>query len=153
MPEENFILSKDFIDFDIFAVPEENAKDFEPSTEQQLSTLAVFPESDNQNELTELLHNILRAAKLDIDKEVHSLPITPQADFSFIQMQSKAAFEKALLFGVTPSKLGIHLDLKPYQPLPFQGCIFLLADKLSDIQKDNTKKKALWACLQEIYRI
>jgi DNA polymerase III psi subunit len=151
MPEENFILSKDFIDFEIFAISDGLADDFEHKNAQALSTLVVFNEAEKKDDLLELLHNILSAAKLSVDKQVHTLSVTRNNAYSFIQMQSKAGFEKALLFGVTPADLGIHLDLHLYQPLPFQGCNFVLADKLADIQQDTNKKKALWSCLKDIY--
>lgn len=151
MPEENFILSKDFIDFEIFALPDENISDFELKNPQELNTLVAIPEAEKQAQLIELLTNILKAAKLNVDQQVHTLALTSDQGFSFIQIQSKIGFEKALLFGIKPTELGINLELQPYQPIPFQGCIFLLVDKLSDIQQDTNKKKALWNALQDIY--
>jgi len=151
MQKENNILSGNFLDFDIFAVSDQNLSLKGLDQSNQFNSLVVYtPEAENETE-QKFLSNILGAVKLDMSKDVFLLKTTAKQGFSFSRLKTVASFEKILLFGLEAKHLGIHLDLKPYQPMQFQSHTFLTAHPLAEIQADVNKKRALWTCLQEIY--
>lgn len=151
MVKKNDILSAGFLDFQIFAHPEPKNEEFTLDQSQQFSTLVVYQVESDSEALEKFLSNILTAAKLDMSKDVLLYKSTVKNEFSFIRTKTKSNIEQVIIFGIHPKKLGINLDMKLYTPIDFQDCTFLLANSLSDIKNDQTKKKLLWTCLQEIY--
>ncbi len=151
MDSKNDISLDNFLDFQIFAPNDQNNESFDSDHSKEKTTLVIYEPVNEHKELETFLTNILKAAKLDISKDVNLLKTTAESGFSFIRLKTKTSIGKVLIFGIPPKKLGINLDLKLYTSLEFQGCIFLLADSLATIQSKVDKKRALWTCLQQIY--
>lgn len=151
MPLENDILSTGFLDFQLFLANDQIPEVISNNQSKIFNSLVVF-ESETEDEVLEnLLTKILTAVNLEIKKDVCLLSLTAENAFSFVRIKTKSNIEKVILFGVPPIKLGINLDLKLYQPILFQDCLFLLAHSLQVINADKSKKLQLWNCLQEIY--
>ena len=95
-----------------------------------------------------LLANILRSVG-------HSLE-----DIDLLETEEHQDFKRAfkgktahyfLSFGVPLHKIGIEIPLLPYQVRAIDGLNFMLADKLSDLHEDKTKKKVLWHGLRAMF--
>jgi hypothetical protein len=151
MLSENDISLSGFLGFKIFATSDQEFKEIASDQSKEFTSLVVYEPTADIEVLEIFLSNILTAAKLDLSKDVCLLKITAETGFSYIKFKTKVPIEKVILFGISPIKLGINLDLKLYTPMVFQNCIFLLADHLAIIQADVNKKRELWACLQKIY--
>ena len=151
MIKENDILSAEFLNFEIFASPELDFSFLEQLQQGQFNTFITCEDNPENKELKSFLENILKAVNLDLNKDVMLLNITDKHNLSFIRLQTKAQFSKAIFFGTDPKSLGINLVLKPYQPVLFDNCHYLLADSLENIQNNVNTKKNLWTCLKEMY--
>lgn len=149
--KENNILNRNFLDFEIFAVSDQSPGSKSINQSNQFTSLIVYPPEAEKEELKKFLSSILEAVKLDMSKDVFLLKTTAKQALSFSRLMTIAPFEKIILFGLESKHIGVHLDLKLYQPMSFQRYTFLAADDLAAIQADVNKKRALWTCLQEIY--
>lgn len=61
-------------------------------------------------------------------------------------------FEKLLVFGAQPKEIGLHLNIIPYQLVPFQKRTLLFCHSLEVISEDSNKKKQLWEKLQIMFK-
>jgi len=60
--------------------------------------------------------------------------------------------KKLILFGVKPFEIGIkEVDIPTYEIKDFQNTPILYVDKLTTIQSDLAKKKALWTNLKQLF--
>ena len=151
MKKENDISYNDFLDFEVFALPDNKSEFFNLNNAQHASIMVVYINDKNNPDLELLLKNILEAAKLDFEKDIVSLKTTAQEKFSFSQMKEKLSVKDLFFFGVQPSNFGLNYSLKLYQPLKVKGLRILLVNSLEEINADVNKKKALWSCLKEMY--
>jgi hypothetical protein len=151
MKKENDISFFDFLDFEVFALPEKKTEFSNKNNKPAANILIIFYNEKNDPELEVLLKNILSAAKLDFDKDIVLLKTTPQARFSFSEIQKKMPLKDLLFFGINPSNFGLNYSIKPYQPLTINKLRILSLDSLEEVNTDVNKKKALWSCLKEMY--
>ncbi len=151
MKKENDISYIDFLDFEVFALPDEKPELFNEKNSANKSILVVYSNEKNDPQLEVLLKNILAAAELDFEKDIIFLKSTTQGKFSFNEIQEKLSVKDILFFGITPSNFGLHYEFEAFQPLVLKQVRILLVDSLEDISSNVNKKKALWSCLKEMY--
>ena len=151
MKRENDISYNDFLDFEVFALPEKKRELFNSNKAPHARILIVYFNKKNNPDLDILLKNILEAAKLDFEKDIISLKTTVQEKFSFSQIKEKLSIKDLLFFGIKPSNFGLNYSIEPYQPIQINDLRILLVNSLEEINADVNKKKALWSCLKEMY--
>lgn len=151
MKKENNIPYFDFLDFEVFAVPDKNSALLNTKNIAQKEILVFYFNKQNDTELEALLKNIMSAANLDFDKDVALLKITSHQKYSSSDLLEKLSAKDLLFFGINPTNLGINYGINLYQPLTVQNRRFLQIDSLEEIKNDVNKKKALWSCLKEMY--
>lgn len=149
-----------FLDYQIFQIPDLE-KFFEnlSGSNEQAVLVAFFDEK--QEPLTDFLKKIITAVKLDLAKDCLVCAINsdtlsqnvPKASAipRFSSLKSIGKIEKALIFGVHPEALGLHISPPQYQAFFFNNCTFLFADKLSVLEKSPEKKKRLWDGLRDLF--
>jgi DNA polymerase III psi subunit len=151
MKKENNVSYSDFLDFEVFAVPDKNSALLNTKNLAQKEILVLYFNEKNDDELELLLKNILSAANLDFENNIAFLKTTSQQKYSSSDLLAKLSVKDLLFFGINPSKLGINYSINPYQPLTVKNRRFLQVDSLEEIKNDVNKKKALWSCLKEMY--
>jgi len=116
---------------------------------RQLMVMALSEPTAAANR--DFLAKVLAAANLDLAQDAllaeiltHE-PITIAPDLTIQQPK------QVLVFGLSPSQLGLSFEVQPYQPLQFYGSTWLFADKLSVLEPDKQKKGQLWAALKQIF--
>ncbi len=70
MKKENDISFFELLDFEVFALPEENSAFLDKNVKLHATILIIYYNENNDPELEVLLKNILSAAKLDFDKDI-----------------------------------------------------------------------------------
>lgn len=101
--------------------------------------------------LREFLTKILQAVKTNLSEDVWVLDVTQEGMPHWAELSKTVRCQKAIIFGIAPAQLGLHLRLPIYECTEFRGCNILLADSLEAINADNGKKKYLWRELQTMF--
>ncbi|MBL7779679.1 MAG: hypothetical protein JNM22_00590 [Saprospiraceae bacterium] len=113
--------------------------------------LALEEASGNSN--TDFLKKVLSAAQLDLERDT-LFAIIPEG--MPIDMAASLRIKPAthvLVFGISPTQLGLHVEARPFQPFSFYGTTWLFADALSALEPDKTKKGLLWTALKSMFLI
>jgi hypothetical protein len=144
-------LKNSFLDYQIFPTPELSEFSAQLAGANAGQVLVGF--FDEQSvEREDYLKKIMSAAKLNLLEDCLILRGSHETKFpSFIDMQHAHSVQKAIIFGIKPSDLGLNLEIPPYQPIVFNKCVFLFVDKISVIEPSKERRAALWACLQKIF--
>lgn len=138
-----------FFDYTIYNISESNQKEILPDSSSHNLVLANSATTAD----LELLQKIMQAVGKDLKKEVLLLNIdTTEANPLFNQLMAKYENNRTLLiFGFLPPQLGLHLQVKPYQTINWQGWTILFAHSLTQITENTHYKKLLWVQLQQLF--
>lgn len=97
------------------------------------------------------LERILAAADMDLYKDTLSALIQPK-EYTGLSAFLKTKQPRAVLvFGATPTNLGVQAAFSFYQPTSFYGTTFLWADSLAVLEGNNVLKRRLWVALQTMF--
>ncbi len=118
--------------------------------------ILVLVEEKTQPELqatdATLLDNILKATGHSIDEvDILNIATLPKANAQAVVAAKSTHY--FIAFGVPLIKLQIDLLFQPYAPRQVEGIWFLLADPLSVIDADKSKKKQLWGALKQMFAV
>ena len=139
--------SKDFLNFTVY-----------PSLEKVVDLAAITPTTKEvvivtqeveENEI-QLLTKIMQA----VNKSVETDTCWLQADgiHSYQAISSQIEFEILLVFGILPKDMGLHLQIRPYQIVQFQGKKMLFVHGLDEVAQNVNYKKQLWGQLQLLFK-
>lgn len=96
----------------------------------------------------DLLNNLLAACKLTLNDialvNFHGQPTSVQ------NAADELNISKVILFGIKPEP---GLTKKKYEIVNFNNRTFLMADELKELHGDVEKKKKLWQCLRQLFKI
>jgi hypothetical protein len=144
-------LKNSFLNYKIFPILElsEFSAQLEGANARQV-LIGFFDEQSSERE--DYLKKIMSAAKLNLLEDCLILRGSLETKFpNFVSMQDAHVIQKAVLFGIKPTDIGLNLDMPLYQPVVFNNCTFLFVDKISVIEPSKERRAALWACLQRIF--
>lgn len=148
---ENDILNLNFFDSKLFLFPESTELLKSTSGSNQKSLLVVYNKDSATEANLELLAKILSAVKYNLAEDVLSLPISKGKMSSFIGLTTKERFEHVLVFGCSPTQIGLNFQVQKYTAMICNDCCFLFVDDLADIAKRKELKASLWQCLQKLF--
>ncbi len=119
-------------------------------------TLIVFPTNENEAAMRTFLAKMLAAAQLDLEKDVCTLSMMPFENFSFSRLRHHFDIQTCLVFGIPSERLGIHMQIKPYELLEYNGLRLVFVDDLQAIfderqQGGKQMSGALWKVLQILF--
>ena len=101
------------------------------------------------------LTNILKACKLNLG-DMAIINVANQS-ITFTDLQEQLNCKVAILFNVAPRDINLPFSIPHFQVQPFNGCKYLLAPALSELNKGNEDatnlKRSLWECLKKIFEI
>lgn len=144
-------LLSDFLKFDVFpniSISEDLNFIYKNIAKK---TLIVINSNDKDN--LDFLTKILKAIQFDITQDVILLALDKGkvVRLTDINKNVNVLMENVLLFGVSPKMLSLQFNLPKYYDLKINDILFLGADTLSTITKNQAKKKQLWLALQKIF--
>ena len=142
-------MTPDFLDFKVIDIADPSEVLQKCSGNSERGVFIGYLEKDRA--LKPFLEKIFSAVHLDIQKEVLVLEKTPDLPVSFSRLSFPKPIQKALLFGIPPSEIGLQINSTPYQPISFLNTQFLFADDLEIIHKSQPLKKQLWEALQQMF--
>ncbi|MFN7117465.1 MAG: hypothetical protein ACK4TA_11745 [Saprospiraceae bacterium] len=120
------------------------------------NTLVIFQTSENEAELRIFLEKVFAAAQVDLVKDTCVLSVTPLENFSFSRLYQHFDLQTLIVFGIPPVRLGIHLQVKPYEILRYENCTYVFADDLQAIYEERQQggkrmSGELWKVLQTLF--
>lgn len=138
--------NKDFYNFEIYSYFVDSGWMKTPI--QQQTTVVVVQEANASN--LALLEKILGAVKQNLKEDC--LVIQQKEAVAFKHILQMVSVERLLVFGWTPIDLGLHLSIRPYQPVTFAGIQLLFSPNLAVIAANkNKEKQQLWTQLQILF--
>ncbi|MGH1339372.1 MAG: hypothetical protein ACRBFS_24850 [Aureispira sp.] len=143
----NSLPNKDFYNFQLYtALPQKEWINAVANTER--TTVIVLQKATAEN-LT-LLEKILGAVKQDLKNDC--LVIQEEETIAFKDLQQAIPVQRLLVFGWTPADLGLHLTIRPYQFVTFDGVELLFSPNLEAIAANvHKEKQQLWTPLQQLF--
>lgn len=134
----------------IFRVPQQSILDFaRGGFARQVWVLSAA--TAGQAEALDFLTKILAAARLNLGQDTLFVQVPDHAQISILPALKEKHGEFILVFGLSPSDIGLTADIPMYSPLPFYGSTFLFADALSRLEPDKALKSRLWQALQQMF--
>lgn len=99
-----------------------------------------------------LLSDILKATKIDINTvAINKIPTNHQINLGNFFDSSHT--KTCICFGLNAIDIGIHFELKVFQPLMLKSKKLLLSPKLDQLALNKSLKIELWKCLQTVFSI
>ena len=132
-----------------------NAIKFGQNKQQIILLYNSNPEQDEM--LIQFLGNIIKAVGYDLMEDTCFLKIPQKTTISFAQIQKEIPTKFFIVFGRTPSELGIHINSNLYQPFVNLDTTFLFADELQEIYEERQsggkqKSSHLWKALKSLFK-
>lgn len=143
--EYNILTANIFENIDIFT----NSREFfiYPTDKEVVLFSITTTEAEDS-----LLADILKATKLDINSlNISKVPKDYQINLG--NFFDSPVAKTCVCFGLKASDIGIHFDLKAFQPMVLKGKKLLLSPPLADLAQNKNLKIELWKCLQTIFSI
>jgi hypothetical protein len=138
--------SADFFDFEIY--PLSDLKDISKEVDGNKSVVVLLKDA-NQEEI-DLLGKIFKAVGKNL--ETDGCLLNSSSSPSYKEVTDVIDFKKLLVFGIAPKDIGLHLNVKIYELIPFQHRELLFSHSLKVIMSDLNKKKMLWGQLQLMFK-
>lgn len=133
----------------IFNAPERSVSELSAGQFARRVWVLALAEPDISN--TEFLTKVLAAAQLNLEKDTLFAEIPSYLPLHFSTDLKRKEPEQVLVFGLTPSQLGLKTEFPLYKPTGFYGVTWLFADALSVLEPDKNRKGQLWSALQQMF--
>lgn len=100
------------------------------------------------------------AEKETLDKMMMAIKYDPKADLVKVVLPAGinislsnvvGPYKDLIIFGVTPERLGLHIDYKMNEIIQFDRSRLLICDTIREVIAVPQKKQILWAKLQEMF--
>ncbi len=99
----------------------------------------------------EFLKKILLAAGLDFEQDTLYAEVQDAEPRAILPVLKINHPDSVLVFGLSPSQIGLNIQVPLYKPLVFCDTTFLFSEKLSAIEPDKTRKTNLWQALRQMF--
>ncbi len=111
---------------------------------------------ENQEALLDFLAKIVKAVNFELQQDTITINLSPTESISLAEFNSEFPYTKALIFGVSLQKLGLHFDASKYRPIKISDKQYLIADELDLIYQERQrgeKQKAglLWKAMKQLF--
>lgn len=144
--QKDYLPSADFFDFEVYQLADSKESESLRKTEKPV---VVFLKNAPAEDLA-LLSKIFQAVGKNMEQDACLVNSSPLPLYSSITANPQV--KKVLFFGVNPLEIGLQLQVKAYELLPFQGKQLLFSHNLGVIAQDLDKKKQLWGQLQAMFK-
>lgn len=100
----------------------------------------------------QFLLGILSACKLNM-ADVAILNLEKNEHIDYLQLMSELMAEKILLFGVTPTEIGLPLQFPNYQVQKYNNQVYVSSPALNALVDNKEEKTKLWNALKQVFNI
>lgn len=101
----------------------------------------------------DFLQKVLGAAQIDLKNDALLARFPKGVGGSLLQETNVKQAKRIIVFGHSPTLLGLHIQAPAYKVFEFSGVQWLFADELAAIEPDQNRKKMLWAALKEMFGV
>jgi hypothetical protein len=109
--------------------------------------LWIIVDKNLSNEDKELLGKITSALKADFNDDAHCLQVEEEQSISLNEYFGRKP-KLIISFGVSPSSLGLWVDLPKSGLLVLESYAFILSPTLEALSASNVAKKELWQSMK-----
>lgn len=113
-----------------------------------LETSAVFLKDEQLAYLT----RILQACKLTLE-DVALLNLQGRNQFSYQLIQEQYPSSTCIVFGLTPHLLELPVDFPSFQLQNIEGCTYLFAPALDQLEPSKNDREKLWQALRKHFQV
>lgn len=146
---EEIILLKEFLDFDVYPVNDFNKDDFKGNNHQK--TLIALGSKSQTKGNEQFLQKIITAVKYNLTEDTLIYSFNQEQPIPFAEICQNYDIEKVILFDIELTDLGLHIQLPKYRVTDWNGLQLLNVDSLSKIEQDNRLKGGLWNGLKMMF--
>lgn len=119
--------------------------------ESAIHTLVLLKKADTSESEMALLDKMLTALRLaPAEVEIWKVPDNPAVLWNRVRTSAPGY---VLLFGISTTEIGLHLQTGKYEPIHFSGIRLLFSDALAKLGTDGKLKAMLWKALQQMYSL
>ena len=146
-----------FENFKVTAVPEFNIDELIISGKNEKQVLIVIQANNSlAKDLEQFLSKIMQAIGFKLNEDTLILKVKEGSSLSFAELSQKHQIQQVIVFGISPSKLGLNFHRRMYFPFQCGEFSFLFADDLNKIYEERQqggKKMAgqLWNALKVMF--
>jgi DNA polymerase III psi subunit len=115
------------------------------------ASIIVILHKDDYNIQKQLLHKILKAINVDVDKDVLFLLLEEGASCPLYQYANDNT-QYVMSFGLGIKALGLNAKFVANHFYNTETYAVMLTHSLTKLSMDNQKKKALWSALQNVFK-
>jgi hypothetical protein len=122
------------------------------SASKGIGLLVHYPDHpyvDDQDLL--FLTNIINACRLNMTDV--ALFNGARLEVPALQVFRELELKKVILFGPGPLQAGLPMNFPPYQIQQYDGCAYVLAPTLQELQQNVKEKGRLWTTLQQFFSL
>lgn len=99
-----------------------------------------------------LLKNILQAIGHDLEDDCLLCMLEPGFRYPLQNAMEKEGFQTCLVFGPTPSELGLQIQPMRYRFFQLAGISICFSAALAVLQVHKNEKQALWSALKDYFK-
>lgn len=108
---------------------------------------------DQYKEQSELLHKIIGAVGLDLDKDIAIFQVVnSEGRIILNELNTYSAFKHVFIFGFTGLQVSLQSDYQPLHPLITEKFVVHPCFSLLELALETDKKKLLWTYLKKIFK-
>lgn len=146
---EEIVLVKEFLDFDVYPVNDFTKDDFKGNNHQK--TLIVLGIKSQTAGNQQFLQKIIAAVKFNLIEDTLIYSFNQEKPIPFATICQNYDIEKVLFFDINLKDLGLHIQLPKYQVITWNNLQLLNIDSLSKIEQDKRLKGGLWNALKAMF--
>lgn len=113
--------------------------------------LVLYLEEASADTNLAFLTKLLAAARIHLAQDTLSAAVPAGLPLSLAPFAHRKQAGHVLVFGLSPTRLGLSVQCSLYIPFEFYGSNWIFCDSLSNLEPDRGKKALLWQALQAMF--
>jgi hypothetical protein len=113
-------------------------------------SLILAPAADYHEPESIFLNKILEAVHTNLERDC-LLVLPPASPWAVLPILKTRKPERVLVFGLSPSAMGLQAEIPKYAPTFFYGTSWLFSDSLQMVAGSAALKSNLWKALQTLF--
>jgi hypothetical protein len=144
-------LHPDFFNSTLYKINDKPVSSELLTGQNKKSTLILCQDLEDPS-LSDFLKKIMQAVNYNLEEDTNIWDLTKHGIPHWAELSKVADYKKVVLFGVTPEKMGLQLQIPLYKNTAWKNFTFLVSDDLRSIYDDKLKKQYLWRELQLLFK-
>ncbi len=123
------------------------------STGENLRKIGFIVFEEQYKEQSELLHKIIGAVGLDLEKDVAIFVVEASSGRIVLnELNAHSPSEHLFVFGFSKFQVSLQSDYHPLHPLITEKFVIHPCFSLTELVTETDKKKLLWSYLKKIFK-